>query len=94
MKMRWRLSSSDSRPHSKDARSTPIGIKQRENAPASNVVRLVTLLLNVPIMIMTKDKKRAERRRKRRTTGRQRVRRTLKRNGIWAAPLPTPTMKD
>jgi hypothetical protein len=57
MKMRWRLSSSDSRPHSKDARSTPIGIKQRENAPASNAVRLVTLLLNVPIMIMTKDKK-------------------------------------
>jgi hypothetical protein len=79
--MRWRLSSSASRPHSKDARSTPTEIKQRENAPASNAVRLVTLLQIVPIMIVTRDKKRVGRRRKRRTTGRQRARRTLERNG-------------
>jgi hypothetical protein len=35
-------SSNVSRPHSKDARSTPTRIKQRESAPASNVVRLIT----------------------------------------------------
>jgi hypothetical protein len=94
MKMRWRLSSSVSRPHSKDTRSTPTEIKQRENAPASNAVRLVTLLQTVPIMIVTRDKKRAVRRRKRRTTGRQRARRTLERNGTQTAPLPTLTTKD
>jgi hypothetical protein len=94
MKMRWRLSSSASRPHSKNARSTPTGIKQRENAPASNAVILVTLLLNVPIMIMTRDKKRAGRRRKRRTTGRLRARRILERNGTRTAPLLTPMTKD
>jgi hypothetical protein len=94
MKMRWRLSSSASRPHSKDARSTPTEIKQRENAPASNAVRLVTLLQIVPIMIVTRDKKRAGRRRKRRTTGRQRVRHTLERNGTRIAPLPTLTTKN
>ena len=41
----------------KDARSTPTRTKQGESAPASNAVRLVTLLLNIPIMIMTRDKK-------------------------------------
>ena len=47
-----------------------------------------------PIMIMTRDKKKAGRGRKRKTTGRQRARRTLERNGIQTAPLPTPMMKD
>jgi hypothetical protein len=93
-KMRWCLSSSASRPHLKDARSTPTRTKQRESDPASNAVRLVTLLQIVPIMIVTKDKKRAGRRRKRRATGRQRARRTLERNGTQTAPLPTPTTKD
>jgi hypothetical protein len=38
--------------------------KTRGNVHASNAVRLVTLLPNVPIMIMTRDKKKAERARK------------------------------
>jgi hypothetical protein len=38
--------------------------------------------------------KRVGRRRKRRTTGRLRARRTLERNGTRTAPLLTPTMKD
>ena len=88
------LISSASRPHLKDARSTPTRTKQGESAPASNAVRLVTLLQIVPIMIVTRDKKRAGRRRKRRTTGRQRARRTLERNGTRTAPLPTLTTKD
>jgi hypothetical protein len=92
--MRWRLSSSASRLHLKDARSTPRRTKQGESAPASNAVRLVTLLQIVPIMIVTRDKKRAGRKRKIRATGRQRVRRTLERNGHRTAPLPTPMTKD
>jgi hypothetical protein len=51
-------------------------------------------IANCPIMIVTRDKKRAERRRKRRATGRQRARRTLERNGTRTALLLTPTMKD
>jgi hypothetical protein len=78
----------------KGRKEYPIGIKQGENAPASNVLRLVTLLQNVSIMIVTRDKKIAGRRRKRRTTGRQRARRTLERNGTRTAPLPTPMTKD
>jgi hypothetical protein len=78
----------------KGRKEYPTEIKQRENAPASNAVRLVTLLQTVPIMIVTRDKKRAGRRRKRRTTGRQRARRTLERNGTRTAPLPTLTTKD
>jgi hypothetical protein len=68
--------------------------KALNSVHASNAVRLVTLLLNVPIMIMTRDKKNAERGIKRKTTGRQRARCTLERNGIRTAPLPTPMMKD
>jgi hypothetical protein len=60
MKMRWRLSSSISRPRLKDARCTPTRIKQGESAPALNAVRLVTLLQIVPIMIVTRDKKKQE----------------------------------
>jgi hypothetical protein len=51
-------------------------------------------IANCPDMIVTRDKKRAGRRRKRRTTGRQRARHTLERNGTRTAPLPTPTTKD
>jgi hypothetical protein len=68
--------------------------KKGESAPASNAVRLVTLLQIVPIMIVTRDKKRAGRRRRRRATRRQRARHTSERNGTLTALLPTPTMKD
>jgi hypothetical protein len=49
---------------------------------------------NCPDNDSDKDNKRAGRGRKIKTTGRQRVRHTLERNGIRAAPLPTPMMKD
>jgi hypothetical protein len=78
----------------KDARSTPTRTKQGESAPASSVVRLVTLLQTVPIMIVTRDKKRAGRRRRKRATGRQRARHISERNGTRTAPPPTPTTKD
>jgi hypothetical protein len=78
----------------KGRREYPNKNKQRESAPASNAVRLITLLQIVPIMIVTRDKKRAGRRRKRRATERQRARRTLERNGTQTAPLSTPTTKD
>jgi hypothetical protein len=64
MKMKWRLSSSVSRPRLKDARSTPTRTKQGESAPASNAVRLVISLHNAPIMIMTRDKKKSGKREK------------------------------
>jgi hypothetical protein len=50
-------------------------------------------IANIPIMKMTRDKKRNGRRRKR-TTGSQRVRRTLAKNGTPTVLHPTPTMKD
>jgi hypothetical protein len=78
----------------KGRKEYPTKNKTRGNAPASNAVRLVTLLLNVPIMKMTRHKKYMGRRRRRRITGRQRARRILERNGILTAPHPTPTMKD
>jgi hypothetical protein len=59
-----------SKPRLKDVRSTPTRTKQGESAPASNAVRLVTLLLNVLIMKMTRHKKDMGRRRRRRITGR------------------------
>jgi hypothetical protein len=78
----------------KGRRSTPTRTKQGESAPALNAVRLVILLLNAPIMIMTRNKKSTGRGRRRRSTKRRRARRTLEKNGIQTAPLPTPTMKD
>jgi hypothetical protein len=78
---------------SKDTKCTPTRIKQGESAHASNAVRLVTLLLNVPIMKMTRHKKDMGRRR-RRITGRRRARRILEKNGILTALHPAPTMKD
>jgi hypothetical protein len=44
--------------------------RTRGNTPNSNAIRLVTLLLNVPIMRMTRHKKDTGRRRRRRITGR------------------------
>jgi hypothetical protein len=49
-------------------KTTLKGRKEYPNAPASNVVRLVILLLNVPIMKMTRHKKSMGRRRRRKTT--------------------------
>jgi hypothetical protein len=56
--MKWPSSSSASRRRSKVARSIPTRARQRESAPASSVVRLVTLLITVPIMIVTRNKER------------------------------------
>jgi hypothetical protein len=78
----------------KDARSTPTRTKQGESAPASNAVRLVTLLLNVLIMRMTRHKKDTARVKRKRTTRRQRARRTLERSGTLTALHPTLTMRD
>jgi hypothetical protein len=72
----------------------PTRIKQRESAPSSNVVRQVILLLNVPIMKMTRGKKDMGRRRRRKATGRLKARRILARNGTRTARHPTPMMKD
>jgi hypothetical protein len=78
----------------KGRKEYPSKNKTRGNAPASNAVRLVTLLLNVPIMKMTRHKKDMGRRRRRRITGRQRARHILERNGTLTALHLTPTMKD
>jgi hypothetical protein len=63
----------------KGCKEYPKKNKSGESAPASNVVCLVILLHNVPIMKMTRDKKRHGRRR--RTTGRRRARLTSVRSG-------------
>jgi hypothetical protein len=68
-------------------------IEQRESAPASNVVRHVILLLNVPIMKMTREKKDMGRRRKK-AIGRLKARRILATNGTRTARHPTLVMKD
>jgi hypothetical protein len=60
----------------------PTRIRQRESAPASNAVRLVILLLNVPIMKMTRGKKYMGRRRRRKAIRRRKARLTLAKNGI------------
>jgi hypothetical protein len=72
----------------------PTRIIQGESAPASNAVRQVILLLNVPIMKMTRGKKDMERRRRRKAIRRRKARLTLAKNGIQTALHPTPTMKD
>jgi hypothetical protein len=68
--------------------------KSRESVRASNAISLVILLLNVPIMKMTRDKRRNGRRRRKRTIRRQRVRLTSVRSGTRTARHPTPTMRD
>jgi hypothetical protein len=78
----------------KGRRSTPTRTKQGESAPASNVVRQVILLLNVPIMKMTRGKKDMGRRRRRKTIGRLKARRILARNGTRTARHLTLMMKD
>jgi hypothetical protein len=90
----WPSSSSASRRRSKVARSIPTRARRRESAPTSSVVRLVTLLLTFPIMIVTRNKERAESGKRRRPTKRLRARHTLERSGIRIAPRPTPTTKD
>jgi hypothetical protein len=67
---------------------------QGESAPVSSAVSLVILLHNVMIMMMTRHKRRKGRKRKRRTIGWRRPRRTLERNGTPIVLHPTPTMKD
>jgi hypothetical protein len=52
------------------------------------------LLLNVPIMKMTRDKKDMGRKRRRKAIGRRKARLILEKNGIPTAPHPTPTMRD
>jgi hypothetical protein len=78
--------------HSKVARSIPTKARRRESAPASSVVRLVILSLIVPIMIVTRNKRRRGKRR--RLTRRLRERHTLARNGTRIVRRPTPTTKD
>jgi hypothetical protein len=68
--------------------------KSRESVRASNAISLVILLLNVPIMKMTRDKRRNGRRRRKRTIRRQRVRLTSVRSGTRTARHSTPTMRD
>jgi hypothetical protein len=68
--------------------------KTRGNAPASNAVRQVILLLNVPIMKMTRGKKDMGRRKRRKAIGRLKARHILAKNGTRTALHPTPMMKD
>jgi hypothetical protein len=67
-----------------DARRTQTRTSQRESTPTSNAVSSVILLHNIPIMKMTRNKNRNGRR-KRTTIGRQRVRRTLAKNGTHSS---------
>jgi hypothetical protein len=55
---------------------------------------MVILFLNVPIMEMTREKRRNGIRRRKRTIGRQRARLTSARSGTRTARHPTPTMRD
>jgi hypothetical protein len=66
--------------------------KTKGSAHASNVVRLVILSLIVPIMIVTRNKRRRGKRR--RPTKRLRARHTLARSGTRIVRHPTPTTKD
>jgi hypothetical protein len=68
--------------------------KNKESVPASSAVRQVILLLNVPIMKMTRETKDMGRGRKRRPTRRRRARRTLAKSGTRIVLRPTPTTKD
>jgi hypothetical protein len=67
--------------------------KSRESVCASIVVRWIILFLNDLIIKMTRCKIRKGRRR-RSSTGRQRARHILARNGTRIALHPTPTIKD
>jgi hypothetical protein len=78
----------------KGCKEYPNKNKSRGSAPASNAVRLVTILHNAPITIMTRYKRSMERGKRRKTTGTPKVRRTSGRNGTPTAPHPTPKMKD
>jgi hypothetical protein len=74
------------------ARGSQARPRQRGSAHASNVVRLVILLLTVPTMIVTRNK--GTRGRRRRTIRRQKARHILARSGTRIVRRPTPTTKD
>jgi hypothetical protein len=78
----------------KGRKDYPNKSNQGESVPASSVVSPVILLHNVPIMKMTRDKKRNGRRRRKRTIERQRARLTSVRSGTRTALHPTPMMRD
>jgi hypothetical protein len=66
----------------KGRKEYPTRTKQGESVRASNVVRLVILLLNVSIMKMTRDTKDMGRRRRRKAIGRRKARLILERMGF------------
>jgi hypothetical protein len=74
----------------KGCKEHPNKSKTKGKCSASSVVRLVTLLLTVPIMIVNRNKERMGRER----TRRLRARHTLEKNGTQIVLRPTPTMKD
>jgi hypothetical protein len=76
----------------KGRKEYPNKSKTKGSAPASSVVRLVILSLIVPIMIVTRNKRRRGKRR--RLTRRRRARHTLARSGTRIVRRPTPTTKD
>jgi hypothetical protein len=78
----------------KGRKEHPNKSKTKGSTPASSVVRLVTLLLIVPIMIVTRNKERMRRERTRRFTRRLRARHTLEKNGTRIVLRLTPTTKD
>ncbi len=67
---------------------------ERESVPASSAVRQGILLLNVPIMKMTRETKDMGRRRRRKAIGRLKARHIMARNGTRTAHHPTLMMKD
>jgi hypothetical protein len=76
----------------KGRKGQPSKTKTKGSAHASNVVRLVILLLTVPTMIVTRNK--GTRGRRRRTIRRQKARHILARSGTRIVRRLTPTMKD
>jgi hypothetical protein len=77
----------------KDARITPARTNQVESVHASSAVSPIILLLNVPIMRMTRTKTRKGRKR-RSSLEKRRARHTLARNENHTALHPTLTMKE
>jgi hypothetical protein len=78
----------------KGRNDSPIRTNQGESVHASSAVRLVNLLLNFPVMRMTRYKIRKGRRRRRNSIERQRARCILARNETHTALHLTPMMKD
>jgi hypothetical protein len=78
----------------KGRKDYPTRTNQGESVHASNVISLVILLHNVPIIEMTRRKKRKGRRKRGITIGRQRARCILAKNGTQTDPHPAPMTKD